>query len=399
MRKLNRLFTVTLSVTATAGFALYGCQSLWDSQLVADPNNCVVNNIPCERGFVCDVDTKHCVPEVGDMAGVDASSSDIDGGTMIDMSTVDMAIDPSPFAVQIAKDGNTEINSNFNAIFGKSSSQIWVAGNNSVIVSGNGTAGTWNRKSLIGSNPQHYLSVWTADGIEIWVGGTNFIGSFNAMQSSVVARIALGVSPSLIRTIWGSDTKNVYFSDEKGKVYHPKNQVPAVVAVDECNGQETRDAVQWIWGLNANSIWAFGEGQAAPLATAARTISPTECGTLGNVVLAPSISKIRSAHGIDATKVWLLSAGNIHSVNLQTMTLSQSLYSSGNVLNGIWAISPNDVWAVGGNGTIIHYDGTKWDAIPAPITKSSQNLRAVWAANANDVYIVGDGGTILKKYK
>ncbi len=57
MRKLNRLFTVTLSVTATAGFALYGCQSLWDSQLVADPNNCVVNNIPCERGFVCDVDT------------------------------------------------------------------------------------------------------------------------------------------------------------------------------------------------------------------------------------------------------------------------------------------------------------------------------------------------------
>jgi len=75
--------------------------------------------------------------------------------------------------------------------------------------------------------------------------------------------------------------------------------------------------------------------------------------------------------------------------------------SGGNVLKGVVAISPNDIWAVGYGShvgasitrTVIdHYDGVSWSSVssPDPSTTSSDELLSVSAASATDIWAVGD---------
>jgi hypothetical protein len=50
---------------------------------------------------------------------------------------------------------------------------------------------------------------------------------------------------------------------------------------------------------------------------------------------------------------------------------------SGALLSGIWAATPDDVWAVGLNGTILHREAGGWTSFESP---TSENLQTVWGA-------------------
>ncbi|MCP4352538.1 MAG: hypothetical protein GY795_44330 [Desulfobacterales bacterium] len=61
-------------------------------------------------------------------------------------------------------------------------------------------------------------------------------------------------------------------------------------------------------------------------------------------------------------------------------------------LRDVWGSSGNDVFAVGKNGVIIHYDGSVWGEMASV---SYNYLRAVWGSSGNNVFAVGEGGVIL----
>ncbi len=67
-------------------------------------------------------------------------------------------------------------------------------------------------------------------------------------------------------------------------------------------------------------------------------------------------------------------------------------YPQGNFLRGAWAAAPDDVWAVGDVGTVLHFNGRRWGNIPAP---TRANLRGVFGTGPNDIWLVGDLGTVL----
>ena len=62
-------------------------------------------------------------------------------------------------------------------------------------------------------------------------------------------------------------------------------------------------------------------------------------------------------------------------------------------LRSVWGIAPNDVYAVGDTGTIIHFDGSRWTTMTSG---TSFLLRAVWGSGSTDVFAVGEGGTALR---
>ncbi len=61
-------------------------------------------------------------------------------------------------------------------------------------------------------------------------------------------------------------------------------------------------------------------------------------------------------------------------------------------LSGISGNSPNDVYAVGDDGKIIHFDGKKWSHLAK---HTNEDLKAVWV-NEEAVFAVGNNGTIIR---
>ncbi len=61
-------------------------------------------------------------------------------------------------------------------------------------------------------------------------------------------------------------------------------------------------------------------------------------------------------------------------------------------LSGVWGSGPSDVWAVGSRGTILHWDGSRWDTSESG---SRVALRAVWGSGPHDVWAVGTMKDVL----
>lgn len=54
---------------------------------------------------------------------------------------------------------------------------------------------------------------------------------------------------------------------------------------------------------------------------------------------------------------------------------------------GLHGVAPNDIWAVGDEGTIVHYDGNTWTNVESP---TDSNLKDVYFVSANEGWAVGE---------
>lgn len=66
---------------------------------------------------------------------------------------------------------------------------------------------------------------------------------------------------------------------------------------------------------------------------------------------------------------------------------------AGQALNAVWGAGASNVFAVGNNGVIIHYDGTVWAAMTSGTTN---NLISVFGVVGGDVIAAGAAGTVIR---
>jgi hypothetical protein len=85
---------------------------------------------------------------------------------------------------------------------------------------------------------------------------------------------------------------------------------------------------------------------------------------------------------------------NISAAGWSKMNNESSFKNSGITfnLNGIWGSSGTDVFAVGDNGIILHYNGSKWSQMDSG---TATDLLSVWGSSASDIYTAGDDGFIF----
>ncbi len=64
---------------------------------------------------------------------------------------------------------------------------------------------------------------------------------------------------------------------------------------------------------------------------------------------------------------------------------------------GVWGSATTDVWAVGGDATVLHDTGSGFEPVPLPDMERSgvRIFFKVWGSSADDVYIVGQRGAVL----
>jgi uncharacterized protein YjdB len=101
----------------------------------------------------------------------------------------------------------------------------------------------------------------------------------------------------------------------------------------------------------------------------------------------------------DVNGVWGSSASDIFAVGgngviVHSNGTAWSTMASGTTLYlyDVWGTSGSDVFAVGGAGAILHYNGTSWSTMTSG---STVWLYDVWGSSSKDVFVVGDNGTIL----
>jgi hypothetical protein len=169
--------------------------------------------------------------------------------------------------------------------------------------------------------------------------------------------------------------------------------------------------------VSANSVWAVGFSP-HPSGTPQyirQTLIEHWNGSNWNVVPSPNpVGKtwvvLNGVDAISANDIWAVGhSGDPSSIPLQTLTThwdgkSWSIIPSpspgtynGNVLNAVSAVSASDVWAVGwyqsgptgqeGGALTMHWDGTAWTVVPNP---SRWQLYGVLAIASNDVWAVGE---------
>ena len=63
-------------------------------------------------------------------------------------------------------------------------------------------------------------------------------------------------------------------------------------------------------------------------------------------------------------------------------------------LSSVWGDGANNVFAVGGAGTIVQWDGSSWSSTASGTHRN--DLYGIWGADANHLFAVGQAGTILR---
>ena len=169
--------------------------------------------------------------------------------------------------------------------------------------------------------------------------------------------------------------------------------------------------------VSANDVWAVGFSPAPsgmPLYIR-QTLIEHWNSTNWSVVPSPNPPasddvRLNGVTAISANDIWAVGhSGNNCCAPYQTLTIhwngtrwsiipspSPGTYL-GNDLTAVAAISANDAWAVGeyrsgqsgqlGGALIMHWDGTSWKVVPNP---SKSRLYAITAISAKDVWAVGD---------
>jgi hypothetical protein len=156
-------------------------------------------------------------------------------------------------------------------------------------------------------------------------------------------------------------------------------------------------ALDAVTAISASNVWAvghLGNGRDGNL------IEHFD-GTSWKIVQGPATGTFATLNGVSGTSasdVWAVgSVGRFAGVQIlhfngQTWSTVSNLPLDTS-LQGVVALAPNNVWAVGAD--IEHFDGKSWSIVPSPGAVGSPSsgfgLSAIAAASADNIYAVGGG--------
>jgi cysteine-rich repeat protein len=273
-------------------------------------------------------------------------------------------------------------------------------------------------------NPIEWRDIWATDENNIYIVGDNggiyhFDGqNWNALDTSTTASLfgiwgdgvgrffavgkegivlqhngtilgAVGSVGHDLLGVWGSSTSNVFAVGLGGRIWH---YVGTPLSWNEMTSPGPKQDLADIWGSGAKNVYAVGKkGKILRYHLSASGVL-----AWANVPV-PDTSEIDIAQ-IDFEGIWGSGPNDIFVVGRQGVILhydglkwSAERSPTGDALLDVWGTAPNDVFAAGRGGTILHYDGSKWSRVRS---NTNADFHAGWSTQ-EDIFVVGEGGNIF----
>ncbi len=160
--------------------------------------------------------------------------------------------------------------------------------------------------------------------------------------------------------------------------------------------------------VSDNDVWAVGIYR--NVCCVYQTLVEHWDGTAWSVVASPNVGALgnglNGVAAVSANDVWAVGYYTNSSTNMNEplvehwdgtawSVVASASVGTGDYLLGVAAVSDNDVWAVGaGNGTLVeHWDGSVWSIVASPNPSTDTNfLDGVAVVSDNDVWAVGGTG-------
>jgi len=297
----------------------------------------------------------------------------------------------------------TTISNDLYAVWGSSDSDVFAVGQGGTILHYDGLA--W--ASMNSGTSEDLYAVWGAADDDVFAAGRYGIVLHYDGVSWESMMQGTGYSLS---TMWGISNTDIYAVGQRGIVINYN----ASVCDDDTEWDSTTGGCIWasltsgsvrqlygVWGASDNDVFAVGEygtilyyNRSTALNESAASLSLWETMAGGT----SSDDDLYAIWGASETDVFAVGGdGTILYYNGSVMRPSTSMWmqmaSSTNAsLYGIWGSSGDDVIAVGQDGVVVYYDGSAWRSIRSYTTAS---LYGIWGSSDSDIFVVGQGGTIL----
>ena len=211
-------------------------------------------------------------------------------------------------------------------------------------------------------------------------GGIIYLGGGLTGYEMDFYRESSGTNENL-NAVWGTSGIDIFAVGDHGTILHYEGSGNRWAVMYSGIDWSEKPAINDVWSFSPDDAWAVGSGGAI-LHFDGVTWTPLE---------GPTSADLWGVWGTDPNNVWAVGDGVIlHNNGLGWAwyrDVPQMLYD---ISGSGWNDVP-DVWAVGDDSTVWHYDGNVWatQALPSDPYGYPSRLMGVWAEHANNVWIVG----------
>ncbi|MBN9165494.1 MAG: hypothetical protein J0I07_31330 [Myxococcales bacterium] len=284
------------------------------------------------------------------------------------------------------------------AIRGRSATDAWLVGTVGLAARFDGT--TWKTVDVDTENSLRFL--WLAEGGELAFGTPDAVftrglgaGDGNPSPDGWVSRGKVtqpaGAS-RYVTTAWGRTGSRAMWVATDSEVWRMRLDDDALttapgLTTSVCSSLPCKH-LRGLDGASSNVVWGVGETGAAIRVVDAESASPTI--EVSNPLAWLTLNGIWA---VSDTEAWAVGAQGtvIHNVGATFDWKVADVPTRAN-LYAVAGSSSSDVWAVGAEGVVLHYDGTTWSRVKvAGMGLRRPELRSVWVPEPGKVWIGGQG--------
>lgn len=264
----------------------------------------------------------------------------------------------------------------YDSVWAASDQDVWVIDGRGGILHKHGLF--WS-EDVIPGPPLLLADIFGISSSDIWIVGNDTTLQAMALHwdGNTWTRMTM---PSSVQVagVWG-DHSNFFIASARDGVMLQWNGSAWTRGMTQQPGVD----VAGVWGTGGINIWVSGSGL-------------YQYNGSNNWIRDTAVNTnnfLTSVWGISVTDYWLVGAGasSRHRVNGQLLPSGIPDEKNG-FYNSIHGTSSTDAWTVSTLGSIYHFDGTSWKAASL---RPTANYNHVFAIAPGDVYVVGTNGDLL----